>query len=171
MSQVKVAAVIPARMGSTRYPGKPLIEIEGLPMVEHVRRRVLLSDVFSDVVVATCDNVIKESIEGFGGTVIMTSEQHIMASDRVAEAVKVLDCTHVVNVQGDEILVLPDDLSTMASVIKENPDVEYWNATAPVEIEAEINDVLNQRQGRYYIAQEAFHLSIYPILFFLLTKY
>ena len=58
MNEVKIAAIIPARMASSRYPGKPLIEIEGLPMIEHVRRRTLLCDGFSKVLVATCDKEI-----------------------------------------------------------------------------------------------------------------
>ena len=140
MRKIKVAAIIPARMNSSRYPGKPLIEIEGLPMIEHVRRRALLCNQFSDVVVATCDNEIKDIVEDYGGNVIMTKDTHIMASDRVAEAVKMVECTHVVNVQGDEILILPDDLSTMVDTIKRNPNVEYLNATAEIESIFEIKD-------------------------------
>ena len=63
-----------------------------------------------------------------------------MASDRVAEAVEKLECTHVINVQGDEILVLPDDLSRMIDAFNQNPNVEYLNATAPIENIAEIED-------------------------------
>ena len=140
MNNLEIAAVIPARMASTRYPGKPLIEIEGLPMIEHVRRRVLLCDKFSDVVVATCDNEIKVAIEEYGGTVIMTSDRHIMASDRVAEAVEILDCSHVINVQGDEILVMPDDLERMVVAIYARPEIEYWNAIAPIEKHVELED-------------------------------
>ena len=103
MTDIKIAAVIPARMASIRFPGKPLIEIQGLPMIEHVRRRALLCGGFSEVLVATCDTEILEAVETFGGRVIMTSKEHIMASDRVAEAALNLDCTHVINVQGDEI--------------------------------------------------------------------
>ena len=74
MKKIQVVAVIPARMDSNRYPGKPLLNIEGLPMIEHVRRRVLLCDKFTDVVVATCDTVIKDVVEMYGGTVLMTNE-------------------------------------------------------------------------------------------------
>ena len=78
MTDIKIAAVIPARMASTRHPGKPLIEIQGLPMIEHVRRRALLCGGFSEVVVATCDTEILEAVETFGGRVIMTSKKHFM---------------------------------------------------------------------------------------------
>jgi 3-deoxy-manno-octulosonate cytidylyltransferase (CMP-KDO synthetase) len=140
MNEVRIVAIIPARMASSRYPGKPLIEIEGLPMIEHVRRRALLCSGFSHVAVATCDPAIRKTVEKFGGAVIMTSNKHIMASDRVAEAIEHLDCTHVVNVQGDEILVLPEDLELMIKAIKYSPNKHYWNATAPIEVVDELAD-------------------------------
>lgn len=140
MTETKIAAVIPARMDSSRYPGKPLIDIGGIPMVEHVRRRVLLCKAFTEVVVATCDQKIFDIITGFGGEVIMTSPDHTMASDRVAEAANILDCSHVVNVQGDEILTMPEDLTLMTNAIINNPALPYLSATAIVENKEELND-------------------------------
>ncbi|MDO8527447.1 MAG: 3-deoxy-manno-octulosonate cytidylyltransferase [Deltaproteobacteria bacterium] len=132
-SNVKIAAIIPARMASARLPGKPLLEIEGLPMIEHVRRRVLLSGAFSDVVVATCDREIAEVVEKNGGRVMMTSIAHKVATERIVEAMQNLDCTHVMNVQGDEILVLPGDLAQMAEAIRANPSgASVWNAIARI---------------------------------------
>ena len=140
MNDVKIVVVIPARMASTRHPGKSLIEIEGLPMVEHVRRRVLLCEGFSDVIVATCDAEIQKVVESFGGKVVMTSKEHVMASDRVAEVANVLDCSHVINVQGDEILVVPGDLNNMLESIRSHPGDQYWNAIAPIEKTDELAD-------------------------------
>ena len=140
MTETKIAAVIPARMGSSRYPGKPLLEIEGIPMIEHVRRRTLLCRAFSEVLVATCDEEIFEIIQDFGGQVLMTSPEHSMASDRVAEVAHSLDCSHVVNVQGDEVLTMPEDLTLMTNVIKDNPELPYFSATAIVENKEELND-------------------------------
>lgn len=140
LSKPRVAAIIPARMASSRFPGKPLLGIRGLPMVEHVRRRALLCREFSDVVVATCDHEIAAVVEGYGGRVIMTSKAHQGASDRVAEAMKHLDCTHVVNVQGDEILVLPADLARMVRAITAEPEVSAWNAIGKIEHLEELND-------------------------------
>ena len=137
---VKVAAVIPARMASSRFPGKPLLSIRGLPMVEHVRRRTALCRRFSDVVVATCDAEIARSIEGYGGRCLMTSPSHPAATDRVAEAIRQLDCTHVINVQGDELLVLPDDLERMVRAIEAAPEVPAWNAVAKIERAEELSD-------------------------------
>lgn len=135
-----MAAIIPARMGSSRFPGKPLLEIRGLPMVEHVRRRTALCPEFSEVVVATCDREIAAVVEGHGGRVLMTSPAHRAASDRVAEAMGQLACTHVVNVQGDEILVLPEDLSRMVKAIAAEPAGSAWNALAPIEAVEELDN-------------------------------
>ena len=140
MSKLRIAAIIPARMASSRYPGKPLVMIDGLPMIEHVRRRTLMCTGFSSVAVATCDKNIFDIVKQFGGEVIMTSDEHIMASDRVSEAAQKLDCTHIVNVQGDEILVLPKDLSRMIEAINTSPGNMYWNATAPIDNEHELMD-------------------------------
>lgn len=137
---VRVAAIIPARMASSRFPGKPLLRVHNLPMVEHVRRRALRCKRFSDVVVATCDREIAEVVEGYGGRCIMTSPAHPAATDRVAEAARSLDCTHVVNVQGDEILVLAEDLERMVRAIEEEPGVPAWNAVAPISQVADLAD-------------------------------
>jgi len=166
MTDIIIAAVIPARMASTRHPGKPLIEIEGLPMVEHVRRRVLLCEGFSNVIVATCDAEIQKVVETFGGKVVMTSKEHIMASDRVAEAALNLDCTHVINVQGDEILVMPDDLSNMVESIHANPDGQYWNAIARIEKPEELADtaivkcIVSNAGKILYCARDFTHLNL-----------
>jgi 3-deoxy-manno-octulosonate cytidylyltransferase (CMP-KDO synthetase) len=140
LSKTKIAAIIPARMGSSRYPGKPLLDIEGLPMIEHVRRRALLCHDFSEVVVATCDNEIFEIIRKFGGDVVMTSSDHTMASDRIAEVAHLLECSHVVNVQGDEILTMPEDLTLMTNAIKNNPTHPYFSAIAIIENKDELCD-------------------------------
>ena len=140
MKRVRIAAIIPARMASSRFPGKPLLEVRGLPMVEHVRRRTCLCRGLSEVLVATCDPEIATMIEGYGGTCLMTSPAHPSASDRVAQAMQQLDCTHVINVQGDEILILPSDLERMVAAIEAEPDMSAWNAVAPIEEAAELND-------------------------------
>ena len=161
MNEVKIAAIIPARMASSRYPGKPLIEIEGLPMIEHVRRRTLLCDGFEDVVVATCDQEIFDVVKQFKGNIVMTSNEHIMASDRVAEVAKTMDCTHVINVQGDEILILPEDLSRMVEAIFASPENMFWNATATIDGEDELSDssivkciITQHNKIMYFISNE-----------------
>jgi 3-deoxy-manno-octulosonate cytidylyltransferase (CMP-KDO synthetase) len=99
--------VIPARYQSLRLPGKPLLDIGGRPMVEHVYRRAAAAPSVEAVVVATDDARIVEAVEAFGGTARLTSPAHRSGSDRLAEVARDLDCAIVVNVQGDEPLLDP----------------------------------------------------------------
>jgi 3-deoxy-manno-octulosonate cytidylyltransferase (CMP-KDO synthetase) len=130
---MKIVAVIPAHMASVRFPGKILFPFHGLPMIEHVRRRALLSQAISDVIVATCDEDIARVIRGFGGTVVMTANTHKNGTTRVAEAAKNIDCTHVILLQGDEPLLLPRHVDAMADAMCANPGGDAWNATGPIE--------------------------------------
>tara|TARA_Y100000590_G_scaffold294959_1_gene332441 strand:+ start:6288 stop:7055 length:768 start_codon:yes stop_codon:yes gene_type:complete len=140
MNKSGIAAIIPARMNSKRYPGKPLIKIKGLPMIEHVRRRAHLCNGFSKIIVATCDKEIKDTVESYGGMVIMTSKKHIMASDRVAEAAEQIQCSHIINIQGDEILFMPDDVNKMIKFIYKNYRFDYFNAVGSIKNFNEIKD-------------------------------
>ena len=102
-----IVAVIPARFASTRFPGKPLAEIEGRPMIEHVYRRAEASPVVSRVIVATDDLRIATTVTEFGGNVRLTRADHATGTDRLAEVASSLDCDIIVNVQGDEPLLDP----------------------------------------------------------------
>src|SRR6478609_10585429 len=104
---LEIVAVIPARFASTRFPGKPLAEIDGRPMIEHVYRRASASPVVSRVIVATDDLRIATRVAEFGGNVRLTRPDHLTGTDRLAEVVSSLDCDIVVNVQGDEPLLDP----------------------------------------------------------------
>jgi 3-deoxy-manno-octulosonate cytidylyltransferase (CMP-KDO synthetase) len=136
---MKIIAVIPAHMASVRFPRKILFPFHGLPMIEHVRRRALMSKAFEDVYVATCDEEIASVIRSFGGKVIMTANTHTNGTSRVAEAVKEIDCTHVVLLQGDEPLLLPDHVNQLVEAIRRNPEGASWNATGPIELEEELD--------------------------------
>jgi 3-deoxy-manno-octulosonate cytidylyltransferase (CMP-KDO synthetase) len=136
---MKIVAVIPAHMASVRFPGKILFPFHGLPMIEHVRRRALLSQAISDVIVATCDKDIATVISGFGGKVVMTANTHKNGTMRVAEAVKTIDCTHVILLQGDEPLLLPRHVDALADAICANPGGDAWNATGPIENAEELD--------------------------------
>src|SRR5439155_13619238 len=104
-------AIIPARFDSTRFPGKPLAEIEGKPLIEHVYRRVEQASLISKIVVATDDRRIADAVERFGGTAIMTRNDHPSGTDRLAEAAGQLPPeTLTVNVQGDEPMIDPSDI-------------------------------------------------------------
>ena len=99
-------AIIPARFNSSRLPGKPLREIEGRTLIEHVYRRVELARGLDRIVVATDDDRIKQAVRAFGGEAVLTRTDHRSGTDRLAEvAAELPDDTIVVNVQGDEPLI------------------------------------------------------------------
>jgi 3-deoxy-manno-octulosonate cytidylyltransferase (CMP-KDO synthetase) len=132
-------AVIPAHLASVRFPRKILFEFHGLPMIEHVRRRALMSPSLDRVIVATCDEEIASAIRGFGGEVIMTANTHRNGTTRVAEAVKNVDCSHVVLLQGDEPLLLPRHIDSLVGAMRAEPDNVAWNATGPIENAEELD--------------------------------
>jgi 3-deoxy-manno-octulosonate cytidylyltransferase (CMP-KDO synthetase) len=107
LPSLDIVAVIPARFASTRFPGKPLADIDGRPMIEHVYRRAAASPVVSRVIVATDDARIAATVARFGGNVVLTRDDHASGTDRLAEVASTLDCDIIVNVQGDEPLIDP----------------------------------------------------------------
>lgn len=108
-------------------------------MIEHVRRRALLSKAVSEVYVATCDQEIADVVRGYGGNVIMTANTHKNGTTRVAEAIKDIECTHVMLLQGDEPLMLPRHLDAFAEAIVAEPNGDAWNATGPIEKAEELD--------------------------------
>ena len=124
---MKIAAIIPARLKSTRLPNKLLLPIHDLPMIEHVRRRALMCASLSEVVVATCDEEIAEVVRSNGGRVVMTSDSHLNGTTRIAEAAAYVDCTHVLLLQGDEPLLLPRHVEALAQAVVAEPEVATWN--------------------------------------------
>src|SRR5262245_37442662 len=128
-----IIAIIPARMGSSRFPGKPLARILGRPMIEHVFRRASMCVLLDAVYIATCDEEIRRVAEGFGAPVLMTSSAHERASDRVAEAAASLDAVAslgddiVVMIQGDEPMITPEMISSAVAPMIEDPSVNCVN--------------------------------------------
>jgi 3-deoxy-manno-octulosonate cytidylyltransferase (CMP-KDO synthetase) len=117
----KVVAVIPARMGSSRFPGKPLALILGKQMIEHIFQRAKMCSLLDEVYVATCDEEIRIAVENFGGKVLMTSPDHQRASDRVAEAALDLDADIFVMIQGDEPMITLEMIdSAVAPMIRDS---------------------------------------------------
>lgn len=107
-SNQSILAVIPARFGSTRFPGKSLFLIKDRPMIQWVYERASRSRFIDRVIVATDDDRIRNAVAAFGGEVVMTSRDHQTGTDRIAEVVRTIQCDLVVNVQGDEPLIEPD---------------------------------------------------------------
>jgi 3-deoxy-manno-octulosonate cytidylyltransferase (CMP-KDO synthetase) len=136
---MKTIAVIPAHLASVRFPNKILYKFHGLPMIEHVRRRALLSEHINEVYVATCDEKIAKTIMKYGGQVILTSNKHKNGTSRVAESIKSIDCSHVILLQGDEPLLLPKHIDKVAEEIANDPSIDSWNATGPIENPEELD--------------------------------
>lgn len=109
---MNIVAIVPARMGSSRFPGKPLAPIQGMPMVGHVYHRARLSERLTSVHIATCDDEIARYARSIGAPVVMTAATHERASDRCAEALAVIErdtgrADVVVMIQGDEPMITP----------------------------------------------------------------
>jgi len=111
--------VIPARYGSTRFPGKPLAPLKGIPLIRHVYENSLRSELAEEVVVATDDQRIFDTVISFGGQAVMTSKDHESGTDRIAEALSLLKREYdiIVNVQGDEPLIRPEMVDSVISVL------------------------------------------------------
>ncbi len=153
--------VIPARMGSSRFPGKPLKLISGMPMIEHVYKRSLLCTSLNELYVATCDLEIKKVVESFGGKVIMTSYNHERCTDRIAEAISDIDCDIVVNIQGDEVLVNPEMISNSIDELKKkNISYKTVNNVSKIFNKEEFEDpnnvkvVFNKNKEALYFSRE-----------------
>ncbi len=122
---MRSVGLIPARMESTRFPGKPLVDLCGKPMIYHVWKQAKKSSALDDVFVATDSLEIKNAVESFGGKVLMTSSEHQSGTDRLAEASQKTDAEIIVNVQGDEPLINPDMITDAVNYMKKNKDVYF----------------------------------------------
>lgn len=112
---MSVAAVIPARYPSTRFPGKPLVDIAGKPMIQRIHEQIVSCPDVDRVIVATDDVRIFQAVESFGGEAVMTSPDCPSGTDRVAQAALGLKADHIVNVQGDQVVL---DLKALTGLIK-----------------------------------------------------
>ncbi|WP_027715696.1 3-deoxy-manno-octulosonate cytidylyltransferase [Desulfuromonas sp. TF] len=149
---MRVTAVIPARYASTRFPGKPLVDILGKPMIQWVYERTALSQSVNRVIVATDDERIRRAVEGFGGEVRMTRPDHPTGTDRLAEVAAGIDADLVVNVQGDEPLIDPRMIDQAVAPLKWGPGIAMGTLKAPIDsIEEYLNPnvvkVVTDRQG------------------------
>lgn len=137
---MKIIAVIPARMGSSRFPGKPLKKILDLPMVEHVRRRALLCKSVDEVLVATCDKEIMDAVESYGGKAVMTSNKHERCTDRVQEAVRKSLADIVIVLQGDEPLLGVDVIEKLITPFKSGENILCTNVLSVIKNQADLDD-------------------------------
>jgi len=143
---MNIVALIPARMGSSRFPGKPMEKILGKPMIAHVYEHVSQCDLLTKTVVATCDQVIFDYIESIGGEAVMTGDHHERASDRCAEALEYLEEKDgvqydiVVMVQGDEPMTHPDMIAEAVTPMLKDSNIIVVNLLGDIETIEEFED-------------------------------
>jgi 3-deoxy-manno-octulosonate cytidylyltransferase (CMP-KDO synthetase) len=138
--QDTIIAIIPARYGSTRFPGKSLVMIKDKPMIQWVYERTKQSRFINRVVVATDDERIQQAVLSFGGEVAMTSPNHATGTDRIAEVAGRLACDIVVNVQGDEPLIRPEMIDQAIQPLVDDPSVPMSTLCRKIERDEEAFD-------------------------------
>lgn len=136
---MSIAIVIPARMASTRFPGKPLVDLAGKPMVQWVVEAARAAAITETVVVATPDDEILAACERFGAQAIRTRLDHPSGTDRIAEVAESISADFYVNVQGDEPLVDPATIRACAQPLTNHPEVEMASVFADCPPEEEEN--------------------------------
>jgi 3-deoxy-manno-octulosonate cytidylyltransferase (CMP-KDO synthetase) len=157
--------IIPSRYQSTRFPGKPLALISSKPMIQHVYERAKSATSIKEVYVATDSRLIFDAVRGFGGNALMTSEDHMSGTDRIAEACDILakkglDAEIIVNVQGDEPLINPDMINSVVSIL-EDERADMGTLVKKIENPDEIFDpnvvkaVFNDRGYALYFSRSA----------------
>jgi len=157
----RIVGLIPARFASTRFPGKPLVDIQGKSMIQRVYEQAKKSNLLSSVIVATDDTRIFDHVKSFGGDVCMTSADHPSGTDRCAEVVEKMKliCDAVVNIQGDEPFINPaqidllcscftDPRTELATLIKkiENEDILFSENTPKVIVDGDHFAIYFSRQ-------------------------
>jgi len=139
-------AIIPARMASSRFPGKPLTDIHGMPMIGHCYFRSKMSACLDAVYIATCDEEIRAYAESIDAPCIMTKGTHERATDRIAEAMLKIEADTgerhdiIVLVQGDEPMLHPDMIDATVKGLEKDPTVNVTNGVAPINTAAEFED-------------------------------
>jgi 3-deoxy-manno-octulosonate cytidylyltransferase (CMP-KDO synthetase) len=140
MNSRKVVVVIPARYGSTRLPGKPLVSLNGQPMVQRVYARAKLARRVDRVIVATDDDRILQAVTSFGGEARMTRTDHRTGTERVAEVAAHVEGEIFVNVQGDEPLLDPAAVDTAVTALLEEPEAAVATVATPIKVPGDIMD-------------------------------
>ena len=153
---MKVLGLIPARYGSTRFPGKPLALLAGKPMVQWVYERVSQAELLNEVIVATDDQRIFDAVKKFGGRAVMTRADHPSGSDRIAEVAAKSDAEIIVNIQGDEPLIEPAAIDLGVKILLDHPAAQVGTLVRPLRDAA---DLRNPNIVKVALAQD--HTALY----------
>ena len=163
---MNIIGIIPARMASSRFPGKPMADILGMPMIGHCYHRSKMSNILKDVYVATCDKEIFDFVESIGGKAVMTADTHERASDRTAEALlKIEESTGekvdiVVMLQGDEPMITPEMIQAAVQPLIDNKEIKISNLYAKIKTVEEFEDpnevkvVIDKNEFALYFSRE-----------------
>lgn len=166
IADLNIIGVIPARMASSRFPGKPLAMIHGMPMIGHVYHRSRMSEILQAVYVATCDKEIYDYVESIGGKSVMTADTHERATDRTAECLLKVEAETgrsidiVVMIQGDEPMLMPEMINLAVAPLLKHASIEVVNLMAPLKNRREHADpnevkvVVDQRGFALYFSRE-----------------
>ncbi|MDO3379370.1 3-deoxy-manno-octulosonate cytidylyltransferase [Geoalkalibacter halelectricus] len=152
---MNVTAIIPARYASTRFPGKPLVDILGKPMIQRVYERVRQAQGIDRVLVATDDPRIHDAVRAFGGEVAMTRADHPTGTDRLAEVAALLDTDLVVNVQGDEPLIDPRMIEEALAPMRTDASIPMGTLKTPI---ATVEEFLNPNVVKVVTDREGYAL-------------
>ncbi len=140
MAANRVIGVIPARLGSTRFPRKVLADVGGKPLVERAFERLAASSRVEDLLVATDSEEVERVVRAFGGRVVVVSEPCASGSDRVAAAVRGEACDVVVNLQADQVLVASEDIDRLVDALETDPAVQLTTLAYPSDDEQAFRD-------------------------------
>lgn len=158
---MNIVGVIPARFGSTRFPGKPLVNLKGRPLIQWTIEGAKKAKLLNDLIVATDDERIKAAAEAVGVKVVMTSSDLPTGSDRIHAAIKGLACDVVVNIQGDEPLITGTLIDRLAQVFIDEPSMDMATMAHPI-TEEELQSP-NAVKVVMNCKDEALYFSRYPI--------
>jgi len=177
----QVAAILPARWASTRFPGKPLHLIAGKPLIQRVWEQAQQANVFRRVIIATDDPRILEAAQSFGAEAVLTSSEHPSGTDRIAEAARLLNLaeagiTHVINIQGDEPLIDPALLRQLTGTLVADPAIQMITSANPFPAHEDVHDpnavkvVLDRAGNALYFSRSVIpyqrNTSIPPVTYY-----
>ncbi|WP_295902240.1 3-deoxy-manno-octulosonate cytidylyltransferase [uncultured Bdellovibrio sp.] len=161
---MNIVGVIPARYGSTRFPGKPLVNLKGRPLIQWTIEGAKKSRLLNDLIVATDDERIKAAAEAVGAKVVMTASELPTGSDRIHAAIKDISCDVVVNIQGDEPLVTGELIDRLAQVFVNEPAMDMATLAHPISEEElqspnAVKVVMNHKDEALYFSRYAIPYS------------
>lgn len=159
---MRVVGLIPVRMESTRLPGKALKDVLGLPAIVHVYKRCALAKSLDDLYVVTDSEEIKQQVEEHGGRVLI-SGKHKNGSERIHEVSKDLECSHIINIQGDEVLVDPKHIDQIVRAFSSNQGSKFIVGVTPyneIGLKQDFKGVLSNNKNLIYCSREDIPSSV-----------